>query len=69
MSHLDEHEQDEVLDIIDAHADLFHLQGEDLSATNAVEHTIELTDDVPVRAKMYRYLPYHREEIDKQFDA
>lgn len=66
LDHLDDYEREEVVTLVNNNDGLFHVEGDVLSATNAVEHTIELTDPIPVKSKIYRYPPCHRKEIDRQ---
>lgn len=66
LEHLDETEHHHATRLIRYNADLFHLEGEKLSSTHVIEHTIDLTDDQPIRAKLYRYPPSQRDEIKKQ---
>lgn len=66
LSHLDEYEHEEVTKLIEANADIFHLEGEQLTMTNLIEHKIELTDPTPVRVKVYRYPLCQRKELEDQ---
>lgn len=67
LEHCNNEEKNQILDICTKYADLFYLQGEVLSSTNIVKHSIELKPGTtPKKSKSYR-LPYsHQQEIKKQ---
>lgn len=46
--------------------DLYHLPGEFLGKTNALENENPIVDNRPVHVKQYRYPPVHKQEIDRQ---
>lgn len=66
LDHLNKEEAEHVKSLIDKNRDLFHLPGEELSHTNAIQHRIVTTDNQPVNTKQYRFPPIHKTEIDKQ---
>lgn len=48
------------------YADVFYIDGEPLSFTNQVKHSIRTTDDVPIYTKSYRYPFIHKQEVQDQ---
>lgn len=48
------------------YADVFYLEGEPLTFTNKIKHSIKTTDEVPVYTKSYRYPYVHRQEVQEQ---
>lgn len=44
------------------------LPGDKLSKTNAIQHKIPTTDDIPINIKQYRHPPHLRDEIQKQVE-
>ncbi|KAL7289391.1 hypothetical protein TKK_0016591 [Trichogramma kaykai] len=66
LSHLNEEELKASKQLLTKNSDRFFLEGDELTATNVIEHRISLTDDIPVNQRQYR-LPHHlKEEVDKQ---
>ena len=68
MEHLNPEEKKALLDLCYEFEDIAFLEGDILSATDTIEHNIELTDDKPIFAKTYRYPHVHREEVERQID-
>lgn len=66
IEHLNEEERKKLLDTIANFQDVFYVDGEDLTFTNAVKHRITTKDDLPVYTKSYRYPFCHREEVGQQ---
>ena len=65
-NHLNTEEKSQLLKIILKFENIFFLEGEDLTFTNAVKHRIHTKDDVPIHTKSYRYPFIHREEVQRQ---
>ncbi|KAL4134764.1 hypothetical protein QTP88_006479 [Uroleucon formosanum] len=65
--HLNKEEYDSLMTICKQFSDIFHLEGDKLSCTNAVYHKINVNPATqPINERPYR-LPYkHKQEIDKQ---
>jgi len=66
LDHLNREEAEHVTELINKYSDLFQLQDEELSCTNAIEHKITTTDERPINTKQYRFPPVHKDEINKQ---
>jgi len=54
--------------IINKYSDLFRLPDEPLDHTDITAHKIVTTDDRPISTKQYRFLPFHKDEINKQVE-
>ncbi|KAL7298553.1 hypothetical protein TKK_0008328 [Trichogramma kaykai] len=67
-SHLDTTELDSINSLLQEHSDRFYLEGDELPATNVVEHKITTVDDIPVNQKQYRLPHSLREEVKRQVD-
>lgn len=52
--------------LISQYDDIFFLEGNQLSFTSAIKHTIKTKDEVPIHAKSYRYPFCHRDEVKRQ---
>lgn len=48
------------------YADVFYIDGEKLTFTNKIKHSIKTTDEIPVYTKSYRYPYIHRDEVRDQ---
>lgn len=68
LEHLNPEESDSIRLLVYKHSDRFHLPDEHLQATNAAQHYIPTTNEVPVHTKQYRFPPVHKEEINRQVD-
>lgn len=66
LEHLNSEERKQLLKTISEHQDVFLLEGEHLTFTNAIKHSIKTKDDLPIFSKSYRYPFCHREEVQKQ---
>jgi hypothetical protein len=66
LDHLNEEEVNHVDRILNKYGDLFRLPDESLGPTDVTAHKIVTTDDRPVNTKKYRFLPIHKDEINKQ---
>lgn len=66
LEHLNSEESDNIRILVCKHSDRFHLPNEHLQATNAAQHFIPTTNEVPVHTKQYRFPLVHKEEINRQ---
>ena len=66
LKHLDKEEISVVRELITEAADIFHLPGEKLGATNVLVHRIPTIDEFPVNLKRYRFPAIHKDAINKQ---
>ncbi|KAL6420931.1 hypothetical protein ACFW04_013610 [Cataglyphis niger] len=57
LEHLNSEESDNVKSLIINHSDRFHLPDDSLGATNATQHSISTTDEIPIHTKQYRFPP------------
>ncbi|KAL6424939.1 hypothetical protein ACFW04_010072 [Cataglyphis niger] len=57
LEHLNSEESDNVKSLIINHSDRFHLPDDSLGATNATQHSIPTTDEIPIHTKQYRFPP------------
>ncbi|XP_026668995.1 uncharacterized protein LOC113464275 [Ceratina calcarata] len=56
LKHLDEPSKDLVKEIVGMYADCFFIPGEPLGKTNAIQHTITVTDNNPVFVRQYPFV-------------
>ena len=66
IDHLNTDEKSKLLKVISQHDDIFFLEGNQLSFTSAIKHTIRTKDEMPIHAKSYRYPFCHKEEVKRQ---
>ena len=66
LAHLNEEERQKLIDLIRKYEEIFHLEEQKLTFTNAIKHKITTKDDIPVHSKSYRYPFCHKEEVQKQ---
>ncbi|XP_051155718.1 uncharacterized protein LOC127278183 [Leptopilina boulardi] len=66
LSHLNWEEKMYVLNWAEDFADIFHLNGEQLSCTHLIQHRIPTTDDKVIHKKQYRSPNEALEQIDEQ---
>ncbi|KAL7300087.1 hypothetical protein TKK_0007095 [Trichogramma kaykai] len=65
-SHLRGEELQLSKELLHMNSDRFYLEGDELTATNIVEHRIPTYDDLPVNQRQYRLAHHLKEEVDKQ---
>ncbi|CAG9093322.1 unnamed protein product [Plutella xylostella] len=65
-SHLNEQEKKALLNCCSEFTDIFYLEGEPLSYTSAIKHSINTGDSPPIHVKSYRFPECHKEEVGKQ---
>ena len=66
LNNLNEEEKKEIWDIPSKFPYQFFLPGDKLGHTNVTQHSIELTDNIPINSKYPRYPKIHIDEIKKQ---
>lgn len=64
--YLNSEEKIKLKKVLAEYKDLFYSEGEVLSCTNEVQHTITLSDPSPISCKIYRYPKVHEDEINRQ---
>lgn len=64
--HLNDEERVNLKSLCSQYADVFYLEGENLTFTNKIKHSIKTTDEIPVYTKTYRYPFIHRQEVQDQ---
>lgn len=64
--HLNLEERANLESLCAQYADVFYIEGEPLTFTNQIKHSIRTTDEVPVYTKTYRYPFIHRQEVQEQ---
>ena len=73
LSHLTQEEKDYVCQWVNDFPDIFHLNGEQLTYTNMIQHRIPTTDDKVIFKKPYRHPQTTEDEvrtqIEKQLDS
>lgn len=64
--HLNREEKKNLFRVLSKYKHVFHQEHEDLTFSNAVKHSINTTDEIPIHTKSYRYPYCHKEEVQKQ---
>jgi transposase InsO family protein len=64
--HLNDEERLNLEALCAKYTDVFYIEGEPLTFTNRIKHSIRTTDEVPVYTKTYRYPFIHRQEVQEQ---
>lgn len=65
-SHMNSEEKEAITKLVSDYSDIFHIEGNKLTFTNKVKHTIKTMDEIPVYTKTYRYPEIHRQEVRTQ---
>lgn len=66
LEHLNEEEAELIQQLCLDFSDIFYLEGDHLSFTNEIKHTIDTNNSKPVYTKSYRYPQIHKEEVRTQ---
>lgn len=64
--HLNPEERANLENLCAQYSDVFYVEGEPLSFTNKIKHSIRTKDEIPVYTKSYRYPFIHRQEVQEQ---
>ena len=64
--HLNYEEKIKLIRMLDNYKKVFYMEGQNLTFTNAIKHSIITKDDLPIHAKSYRYPYCHRDEVQRQ---
>lgn len=64
--HLNSEERNAILGLLKEYSDIFHIEGNQLTFTSKIKHTINTTDEIPVHTKSYRYPEIYRKEVQRQ---
>lgn len=65
-SHLNSEEHKALMNCISRYTDIFHLEGEFLTHTDVLQHSINTGDAPPIHVKSYRFPEVHKDEVEKQ---
>jgi hypothetical protein len=65
-SHMNDEEQNAILNLVKEYADIFHKDGEKLTFTNQIKHIIRTNDEIPVYSRNYRYPEVYKTEVNRQ---
>lgn len=65
-SHMNEEEKELIINICQEFSDIFYLEGDKLTFTSEIKHTINTKDSAPIYTKSYRYPYIHKEEVKSQ---
>lgn len=66
LDHLNEEENELITQLCLEYADIFYLEGDQLTFTNEIKHAIDTNDAKPIFTKSYRYPQIHKEEVKTQ---
>jgi hypothetical protein len=66
LSHLNSEEKRFTRNLILNNKNVFYKDGDDLTFTNRIKHSINTKHELPVHSKLYRYLEIHKKEVDEQ---
>lgn len=61
-------EKQKLFKILQSNSNIIHHDGEKLSCTTAIKHSIKTRDDLPIHTKTYRYPNIHKAEVDRQIN-
>jgi hypothetical protein len=64
--HLNDEEKESLVRTCIEFNDIFHLEGDKLSCTKTVSHSIDTKDSKPIFTKSYRYPEVHKREVNEQ---
>lgn len=66
MDHMNLEEKNAIKQLVKEYSDIFYKEGNDLTFTNQVKHTIRTSDEIPVYTRSYRYPEVYKKEINTQ---
>ncbi|KAB0793022.1 hypothetical protein PPYR_12642 [Photinus pyralis] len=64
--HLNSEEKDSLFKICKEFNHIFHVDGDKLTYTDSIKHSIPTSSQTPVNTKTYRFPAIHKEEVNKQ---
>nr|CAH7745817.1 unnamed protein product [Callosobruchus chinensis] len=64
--HMNSEEKSAIFKLITEYPDIFYIEGDKLTFTSKIKHTIRTKDEIPVYTKSYRYPEIHRKEVQNQ---
>lgn len=67
-SHLNEEEAESLYEVCSQYSDIFHLPGDRLTCTDAIQHEIITTSSNPINTKSYRFPEVHKNEVNSQIN-
>lgn len=68
IDHLNKEEKSSLLEICHDFSDIFYVEGDQLTFTDAVMHEIHTNSSLPINTKSYRYPEVHKEEVNQQIN-
>lgn len=68
IEHLNSAERTEIIKLVSQYSNIFYQDGNDLSFTNAIKHSIKTVNDIPIYTKNYRYPEIHKTEVSRQIN-
>lgn len=68
LEHLNKHNFDEIVSMIEKFNKLFFIEGDELTFTDAAIHEIETTTNIPINKRQYRMPEATKVHIDEQID-
>lgn len=66
--HMNDEERYNIIKLCRKYDDIFFYEGDKLTFTNQVKHSINTYDEIPVHTKTYRYPFIHKQEVQNQID-
>lgn len=68
MDHLNYEQRDLITNLCLEYGDIFYIEGDQLTFTNEIKHSIETNNTRPVFTKSYWYPQVHKEEVKTQIN-
>lgn len=68
-SHMNEEEKSHILKLCNKYSDIFHIEGQRLTFTNQIKHSIKTKDEIPIYTRSYRYPFVHKDEVRRQINS
>ncbi|XP_050310841.1 uncharacterized protein LOC126746579 [Anthonomus grandis grandis] len=66
IDHLNEEEREEITKLCLEFSDIFYIEGDQLTFTNEIKHSIDTNNAKPIYTKSYRYPHIYKEEVKRQ---
>lgn len=64
--HMSSEERKAIINLIKEYADIFHVEGNDLTFTNQIKHVIRTKDELPIYTRSYKYPEVYKKEVNRQ---